>query len=193
MKAHRTLTRIAVLTAVSAAFTFAVSISHQGHAESTGVVKDRSELMKQMGGAMKVIVPMFKGEKPYDADKVREAAATIETHGGEKLTVLFPEGSDGPNSDALPAIWEEWETFAELADDLVLYAQGLEGAAGNPRDGDGGQQGGTLGGQSGTLGQQADAGPPRDPAVLATLSPDVSFGALGKTCGACHQQFRKDD
>ncbi|GAB5471527.1 MAG: cytochrome c [Rhodospirillales bacterium] len=163
-------------------------------AQENADVEARIQLMKDLGKAMKVLGPIFKGAVPYDAVSVREAAGAIRARSGAELTKLFPEGSLVGKTEALPTIWQDWETFTVLADDLGFYAEGLIAAAENPRDQAGaGQQGGTLGQQGGTLGQQAAPSVPRDPATLATLSPDVSFGALAKTCGTCHTDFRKDD
>ncbi len=154
-------------------------------------IKARSQLMKDNAKAVKAMLPMFKGEVDYDAEVIRQSAALIQSHGGSELTKLFPEGSVGPNSYALPAIWQDWHTFAALADDLVLYSEGLVAAAGNPRTGGESSSQGTLG-QS-TLGQTAQPSVPRDPEALAKLSPDVVFQALGNTCNTCHTKFRKED
>ncbi len=158
-------------------------------ADDADAIKARSALMKDMGKSMKTLVPMFKGEVPYDAETVKAAALVIQEHSGPALTELFPEGSTGPNSYALPAIWTDWDRFANLAADLNLYAQGLVAAADNPIVPAGEAAGG------GTLGAPAspDAGLSREPAELAAMSPDLVFQAVGKTCGTCHKEFRKED
>ncbi len=161
-------------------------------AEDNPDVQARSQLMKDMGKAMKTMGPMFKGSVDYDPAVVREAAATIESHSGIEITKLFPKGSLTDKSEALPTIWEDWDTFTKYADDLGFYAQGLVNSAGNPRGGDAAASGGTLGGQA-TLGASADQALTTDPAELAKMSPDVVFQAVGKTCGACHTDFRKKD
>ncbi|MEQ8653863.1 MAG: cytochrome c [Kiloniellales bacterium] len=148
-------------------------------------VKARIELMKALGNSMKTMGPMFKGTVDYDPAAVREAAAAIEIRSGIELTKLFPEGSTTDKSAALPAIWTDWERFTKLADDLGFYAQGLVNSAGNDRTAPAASSGGTLG----------DAAPKAlttDPAELAAMSPDVVFQALGKTCGTCHTDFRKE-
>ncbi|MEO1192861.1 MAG: cytochrome c [Pseudomonadota bacterium] len=162
-------------------------------AESDPDIKERMALMKDMGQAMRTLAPIFKGTVAYDAEAVRSAAETIRARSGKEMTRLFPEGSLSAQSEALPAIWTDWERFAMLADELGFYATGLSAAAGNPRTDSGSQGGGTLGGQAATLGEQAGEAAPKDPEALGKLSPDVAFSAMAQTCGTCHTSFRKDD
>ncbi|MBC6416564.1 MAG: cytochrome c [Rhodospirillales bacterium] len=160
---------------------------HTTLAQKAPDIQAREQLMKDLGKAVKSVAPMFKDRAPYDADAVRGAATAIETLGGKELTALFPEGSLNAESEALPAIWEDWEDFARLAEDLVLYGRALSAAAGNPRTAAEAPAAGAI------LGDLAAAEPPSDPATLAALSPNISFEALLKTCGSCHTRFRKKD
>ena len=41
------------------------------HTGATGVVKERMDLMKALGGAMKQLNAMFANEKPYDREQVK--------------------------------------------------------------------------------------------------------------------------
>ena len=74
-------------------------------------ISDRKEAMKTNGASMKVVVPMVKGEAPFDGDKaaaamnaIAEVAATFADH--------FPEGSEtGGETTAAPAIWENMDDF----------------------------------------------------------------------------------
>ena len=150
-------------------------------------IQARGQLMKDLGKAVKSVAPMFKDRAPYDADAVRGAATAIETRGGKELTALFPEGSLDAKSESLPAIWEDWEDFARLAEDLVLYGRALSAAAGNPRTEAEAAAAGAL------LGDLAAPELSSDPATLAVLSPNIPFEALLKTCGSCHTKFRKKD
>jgi hypothetical protein len=61
--------------------------------------------------------------------------------GGAKLTGLFPDGSLGSPSEALPGIWADWERFSVLAQRLAAYAGALESAASNQRSAAGGHGG----------------------------------------------------
>ena len=171
------------------------------HGGATGIVKERMDLMASVGKSMKTITEMFQGDKPFDPETVRKAAAFIGTHGGDQMTRLFPEGSIQGPSESLPAIWQDWEGFSKLADDLTKYAGALAKAADNPRGpgmGSGihqGRQGATgsspMGRLNPMMGQSADGMPMNDPAALARMSPDAAFVRVTQTCSACHTQFRK--
>ena len=102
--------------------TFAtIALAHEG---ATGVVKERMDLMKDQRDAMKTIGEMAKGKTPFDAAKASEAAREIETT-AKKIHRLFPEGTDGGHSEALPAIWGQWDRFSGDADDLADVAGAL--------------------------------------------------------------------
>ncbi len=178
---------------LSASLAVAVSLATgaallPAQADDNPDVQARIALMKDIGKAMKTLGASFKGKIPYDPEAVREAAAAIEQRSGIELTKLFPEGSAVGKSAALPAIWEDWDSFTKLADDLGFYAQGLVNSAGNPRVAPEASGSDTLGGQASAPKQLTT-----DPAALAAMSPDVVFQALGKTCGTCHTDFRKED
>lgn len=153
------------------------------HRDATGIVKERMDAMVTMGRAMKALRAMMRGTEAYDAERVKAHAATIAGHGGEGLTALFPEGSLNHPTRADPAIWADWEGFAESARQLSMYAHALAGAAsdeGSPA------RGGESGGASGVLAANPDRGP-RD---LAGMTPDAIFKHLQRTCSDCHRAFR---
>lgn len=95
-----------------------VALAHEG---ATGVVKERMDLMKSQQDDMKLIGEMAKGKTPFDAVKAAEAARHIEAT-AKKIHELFPEGSDGGPSEALPSIWGQWDQFSGDADDLATVA-----------------------------------------------------------------------
>lgn len=102
-------------TIITAAAVGAISVAPAtSHEKATGVVKERMELMKANGKAMKAMGAMVKGESPYDADQVRALAEELRADSA-KIPDLFPEGSLEPPSEALPAIWQNWAKFEELA------------------------------------------------------------------------------
>ncbi len=167
------------------------------HGGATGIVKQRMDLMKGIGEAMKTLTTMFKGEVEYDADAVREAARTIQSRAGEHIIKLFPEGSLDNPSEALPTVWEDWATFERYADDLKTYAAVLETVAGNDfgsMHGGGMGRGPMMGGQgSGPMmggGGWNSGHPMNDPDALREMPPMASFMRLSQTCNACHTRFR---
>lgn len=93
-----------------------------GHGNATGIVKERMELMEDMGDATKGIVKMFKGETAYDNQQVVSFAQTINKHSKDMLN-YFPEGSLQKASEALPAIWERWQDFETLSQQLQTESE----------------------------------------------------------------------
>ncbi len=195
---------LAVFVAGGAGFAFA-------HGGATGVVKERMELMKDVGKSMKTLTAMFKGETDYDAGQVKAAAARIRDHAG-KITGLFPEGSLDKPTEALPEIWRDWPAFEALAERLAAYSGALIDAAENPGGagmGTGPQAGqGMMGGQGQGMmmgqgqgmmtgqgrgmmggGMMAQGGGP-PPEMLAQMPPRAAFVHLAQTCNACHTRFR---
>ncbi|MEM7025179.1 MAG: cytochrome c [Pseudomonadota bacterium] len=150
------------------------------HSGATGVVKERMDLMEIIGRQMKVLSAVFKGEVDYDPQVVREAAAAIGDHAGDKVAALFPEDSLAPPTEALPAIWLNWERFTLLSRQLASYSDALVQAVNNPS------------GSEATVGSVPMLGATEDvdPAALATMAPEVVFLHLAQTCSACHREFR---
>lgn len=101
----------------------------QAHDGATGVVKERMELMKALGGEMKKLAAMFKGDTPYDAAAVAATARRIEDHSGGHLLEMFPEGSAGGPSEAADNIWRHWPEFEARADELGTQASALTAVA----------------------------------------------------------------
>ncbi len=141
----------------------------------TGVVRERHELMESMGEAVQSISAMVRGKADYDAERMRELAGWLSAAGGDRLTSLFPEGSHDPAGEALPAIWEDFERFSALADDLTKAANKLAEAADRPP-------------------APAGATPP-DPATGAGGEAPAmdAMTALVMSCKGCHDAFRKED
>jgi cytochrome c556 len=116
-----TLPRLAFLGFCACA---TVALAHKG---ATGVVKERMDLMERQKDDVKIIGNMAKGQTPFDAAKAAEAASDIGVT-AKKIAELFPEGSTGGESEALPAIWEKWDRFTANAEDLESAAAALVSA-----------------------------------------------------------------
>ncbi len=84
-----------------------VSFSHEG---AEGVVKERMDRFKENKEAMKAI----KGNLAGDTAVIAQKASEIEAWAKEMVN-FFPEGSTQPPSEALPAIWKEFDRFTDLA------------------------------------------------------------------------------
>jgi cytochrome c556 len=78
-------------------------------------IKARQALMKANGDATKPIVPILKGQAPFNLETVQAALNTY-INASEKAGALFPPGSDKGKTHALPAIWQNKADFeARLA------------------------------------------------------------------------------
>ena len=170
------------------------------HGGATGIVKERMDGMGVMSKAVKVIAPMMQGQVAYDAEAIRNAAEAIGQHSGEALTKLFPEGSLDKPTEAKPEIWENWNQFSALAEQLQVFSEGLALASENGVMMGGaqpatsmmgaGMMGGTdMMGGSGMMGGQI---PAMDLAHIATMPADGVFNMMSQTCAACHTLFRAE-
>lgn len=100
----------------------APSIAHDG---AKGIVKERMDVMKSIGAAMKTIGKAVRGEEPFDGQKIEEAAARIAKHGA-RIADLFPASSQAKVSEASPKIWRDFAGFRAGADRLVSAANDVE-------------------------------------------------------------------
>lgn len=99
--------------------------SAAAHSGATGVVKKRMDLMGKIGKDMKAIKVMIQKKSPFDADKIMQHATSIH-EASLHITTVFPKGSLGGKSEALPAIWENWDRFSSLAEQLTSSAEQLK-------------------------------------------------------------------
>ena len=98
-----------------------VSFAHEG---AEGVVKERMDRFKENKEAMKVI----KGSLASDTAVIAKKASKIEAWAKEMVN-FFPEGSTQPPSEALPAIWKEFDRFTDLASANEKAAANLKNLA----------------------------------------------------------------
>lgn len=96
-------------------------------------VKERRALMKKtVAPAAKLGGQMVKGVVPFDAAKASEAMNEI-SGVPDKYVTLFPAGTEVgaiADSEALPAIWENFDEFKALATKLKDASAKAAGAAG---------------------------------------------------------------
>ena len=100
----------------------------EAHKGAKGIVMERMMAMERMGDGMKAIAAMVTGKAPYDVAKTKATAVEIKKHAAG-IAKQFPKGSIKGPSEALPAIWENWEAFNGHADDLTKLADQLAASA----------------------------------------------------------------
>jgi cytochrome c556 len=122
----------------------AVSISS---AAPMSVAEKRSAFMKGIGGHMKALGAVAKGEAKADAGTVVHAMS-LQTL-ALAVQQMFPEGSGGGTTRAKPEIWQEWDKFSAAADAMIDATPALVAAA---QTGDAGAIGAALGGVGKTCG-----------------------------------------
>ena len=182
------------------------AINAIAHGGATGIVKERMDLMSNIGKAQKSLVAMFSGKEPYNIQKVQQAAIAIENHAGERISKLFPEGTTQKPSEALPTIWKNWSEFQHLSNELAVFAGALAKNAGNKGGNHDtnkkgsmmtsstmmGQSGmgssSMMGGSSGVAGSGKSVKAQVE--MLTTMPPMASFQRVALTCTTCHTKFR---
>jgi cytochrome c556 len=108
------------LLAVSAGLLLSVSaFAHKG---ATGIVKERMDNFKASQMALKQV---FAASKRNDFDAIVPLANQIKNW-AEIMPTKFPSGSDGPPSEAAPAIWADFEGFKSAAKENFEAASLLE-------------------------------------------------------------------
>jgi cytochrome c556 len=179
------------LTTVLASSLAAGAFAHNG---ATGIVKERMDAMMAMGNVVKALAPMMRGEAAHDADAVRAAAATFSVHAGKSMTALFPEGTGGSPSAAKDAVWEDWDEFASIAEQLAIFSAGLALAADNPPIMATGDMSATMMGEETMMGDDSAAmmgvAPAVDTIEFAAMPVDGAFEMVSQSCSACHAKFR---
>jgi cytochrome c556 len=94
------------------------------HGGATGVIKQRMDAMSDMAGAMKKMAPVVKGKSAFNRVLFIESGKLIAGHSA-MLPDLFPVGSIEGSSEALPAIWQQWDDFMSLSNRTKTNAEKL--------------------------------------------------------------------
>lgn len=124
------MTRLTLISAIGIALSW-TALAHEGHEHATGVVRERMELMTDMGKRLLAISKRFRANK--ELDRVLPDARAIKDASG-KITAQFPPGSTQSPTAAKPVVWRQWDDFNEKAKKLQMEAEKLSTT--NPSDGD---------------------------------------------------------
>ena len=113
------------ITSIAIALTAAAI---HAHTVENPAVQKRMDVMKEIKGAMGVLGGMAKGAIAFDAAAAGAAQNTLIEQSG-MVAATFEANETDPKSEALPSIWENWDTFVDMADDLTFAAEGLEASS----------------------------------------------------------------
>ena len=96
------------------------------HEDTTGTVKERTRLMKNLGEAMKAFSLILRAQNNYNIESLSSIIRKITDNSGENLTKLFLEKSMDITSRANPSILDSWPDFSRIASDLFNESERLE-------------------------------------------------------------------
>lgn len=88
-------------------------------------VKARMENMGALKQGMGVIGGMAKGAMDFDAEQAQAAIVALLDASGA-IATKFEANETDPKSEALPAVWENWDDFVSKADDLTFALEGMD-------------------------------------------------------------------
>lgn len=74
-------------------------------------VAERKAQMKARGALVGELVPIAKGEQPYDAAKVLETLEAMARNAETDVAILWPAGSEAGDHTSSPRIWEHPSEF----------------------------------------------------------------------------------
>jgi len=110
---------------------------------STGIVKERQDLMGANGGAMKVLGDMLKSGT-IDVAAATAALTTLQTN-AQNIAVVFEANDLTPPTKAKPEIWTQFDAFKGIAATMEAAATAALAAPGDPA-----VLGAAMGGMGGT-------------------------------------------
>jgi cytochrome c556 len=116
---------------ILAAAVVSVAFAHEGHKHATGVVRERMEMMTDMGKRLLATSKRLRANQ--DLESVTNDARAIHEL-ASKIIALFPPGSTQSPTAAKPAVWQEWDDFTAKAKSLEKESERLMNT--NAKDGD---------------------------------------------------------
>lgn len=106
-------------------FSSHLALAHKG---AMGVVKERMDLMDQIGKDMKSLKKIVNNKKRFAPDQIELHAESM-AKASRHILKLFPEGSLQQPTESLASIWEDWERFSRLTETLTLESEKLKQSA----------------------------------------------------------------
>jgi cytochrome c556 len=99
-----------------------LALAHEGHEHATGPVRERMELMTDMGKRLLAMSKRLRATK--ELDRIGPDARAIQELAG-KIAAQFPPGSTQSPTAAKPVVWQQWDDFTEKARKLQTEAEKL--------------------------------------------------------------------
>ncbi len=121
------ITQAAVITAIALTTSAVVAHSEIDDVQNEAV-KARMIAMSTIGDASKVLGGMARGKTDFDQEAAQAAAKAI-AETSAKIAALFEAEEGDPLSEALPAIWADFDDFAARANALEAAALKATGVA----------------------------------------------------------------
>ncbi|WP_099827827.1 c-type cytochrome [Oceaniglobus indicus] len=114
---------------LAAAFAVTVFGAALVHAQATDdPVKARQTLMKTVGAQTKILGAQAKAGDAFDPEAARAAAMTLAEAAGQVPAAFETEALDG-ETEAVPAIWENYDDFTQKATALETSAMAAADAS----------------------------------------------------------------
>ena len=99
-----------------------IAFAHSGVKDKN--VKERMMLMKAMADNTKLIGQMLKKQIPFEANEVKLALEKLSSLSLQTPTVFEVNATD-PKSEAKPNIWDEFNEFTKLSNELAKSTSDL--------------------------------------------------------------------
>ena len=138
MKRIQTLMAAGLIAAGAASV--GVTTQAMAHGDDLSAHGARHAAMEAIGGHMKALSAVAKGQAPVDEAAAGHAKSLRGLAGTVKF--LFPEEPQAEKSRAIPAIWERWDEFVAVSDQFTNATHKVMDAVAT---GDAGQVGAALG------------------------------------------------
>jgi len=122
--------RVYPLSLVAAALAVAqLAAAHTG--VQNQAVLARMNAMSAISDEMEILVPMARGAMPFDAVQAQTALRRLEDLAA-RTPDLFRAPESDPQSEALPAIWEDFADFETRARELASIADAAAARVADP-------------------------------------------------------------
>ena len=122
------ITKLLILIFVT---TSSIAFAHSGVKDKN--VKERMMVMKAMADNTKIIGQMLKGKTSFDENEAKLALERLSSL-SLKTPKVFEVNATDPKSEAKPAIWDEFDEFTKLSQDLAEATEVLASSVGTISD-----------------------------------------------------------